>query len=464
MKPTVKKWLYAILLVVVALIAGYAIYGRCVHDRIPADAEPTEQVLAVLENNNCYACHAAEPELPFYASFPIIGDMLEEHVLHAQRFSDLKAVSADLDHISEAELAKLEHSVQMNTMPIIQYKMIHWGTGLSRREQDVLLRWIEDTRAKRFANGLSAETFANEPLQALPACIPTNAEQVALGERMYNDPRISLDGTVSCATCHILNQGGVSNPAYRTSEGIYGQFGGVNAPTVYNAYYNVQQFWNGRAADLREQAAGPPVNPVEMGNQTWDDIVARLRQDKALVAEFEQLYPGEGLTERTVTLAIAEFEKTLLTPDCRFDLYLKGDAGALTADEQKGYASFKELGCAACHVGVIAGGQSFEHMPIYGDYFGDRDSSIVYCPDDDGLKGFTGKESDLHKFKVPTLRNVALTAPYFHDGSMPTMEDAVRAMAKYELNKDLSDAEVQLLVGFMQTLTGNNAKMEAQGF
>lgn len=452
MTPTVKKWLYAILCVVIVAICGYAIYGHCAHDRFPADATPTEQVQAILVNNNCFACHAAEPELPFYASFPIIDKILEKHVLHAQRFTDLKAVSADLDNISEAELAKLEHSVLMNTMPIMEYKMVHWSTDLNKQERSAMLAWIESTRAARFANGLSTESLANEPLQAIPACVPTEAAKVAMGERMYNDTRLSLDGTISCATCHILDQGGVSNPEYRTSEGIYGQFGGVNAPTVYNAYYNVQQFWNGRAADLREQAAGPPVNPVEMGDQTWDDIVARLRQDKALVEEFEQLYPGEGLTEQTVTLAIAEFEKTLLTPDNRFDRYLKGDAEALTADEQQGYGLYKHLGCASCHVGVIAGGQSFEHMPIYGDYFADRDPSIAYNADDDGLKGFTGKESDLHKFKVPTLRNVALTAPYFHDGTMATLEDAVRAMAKYELDKDLTDAEVQLLVAFMKSL------------
>ena len=191
-----------------------------------------------------------------------------------------------------------------------------------------------------------------------------------------------------------------------------------------------------------------------MGDQTWDDIVARLRQDKALVKEFEQLFPEEGLTQNTVTLVIAEYEKTLLTPDCAFDLWLKGDADALNQEEQQGYAQFKDLGCAACHVGVIAGGQSFEYLSIYGNYFADRDTNIVYCADDDGLKGFTGNEADLHKFKVPTLRNVALTAPYFHDGSQATLEDAVRAMGRYELNKELSDADVALLVGFMHTLTG----------
>ncbi len=460
MTTKTKKVLYILLAVVLLGIAGYAIYGHCAHNRIPADAGQEEQVMAVLQNNNCFACHAAAPELPFYASFPVIGPMMDEHVLHAQRFTDLKAATADLAAITEPELAKLEYSVLAETMPISQYKMIHWGTGLNNKEKAVLLQWIADVRAARFCNGLSAAEHANEPLQALPASVPTCPEKVALGERMYNDPRISLNGTISCASCHILNQGGADEAHERTSEGIYGQFGGVNAPTVYNAYFNIQQFWNGRAADLQEQAAGPPVNPVEMGDQTWDDIVARLRQDKALVQEFEQLFPGEGLTQNTVTLAIAEFEKTLLTPDCAFDLWLKGDANALTAEEQKGYETFKELGCATCHVGVIAGGQSFEYLSIYGNYFADRDTTIAYCADDDGLKGFTGNDADLHKFKVPTLRNVALTPPYLHDGSQATLEDAVRAMGRYELNKELSDADVTLLVAFMHTLTGKHEKLQ----
>ncbi|MGN0236284.1 MAG: cytochrome c peroxidase [Paludibacteraceae bacterium] len=460
MTTTTKKVLYILLAVVLLGIAGYAIYGHCKHNGIPADAAQEEQVMAVLTRNDCFVCHSATPALPFYASFPVIGPMLDSHVHHAQRFTDLQAATADLAAISEPELAKLEYSVLTGSMPIHQYRMIHWGTGLNGKEKAVLLQWIADVRAARFSNGLSAVEHANEPLQPLPACLATDVEQVALGERMYNDPRISLDGTISCASCHILEQGGADEAHERTSEGIYGQFGGVNAPTVYNAFYNVQQFWNGRAADLQEQAAGPPVNPVEMGDQTWDDIVARLRQDKALVKEFERLYPGEGLTQNTVTLAIAEYEKTLLTPDCPFDLWLRGNADALTADEKKGYEAFKELGCATCHAGVIVGGQSFEYLPIYGNYFADRDTAIAYCADDDGLKGFTGNDADLHKFKVPTLRNIALTPPYFHDGSQVTLEDAVRAMGRYELNKELSDTDVALLVGFMNTLTGKHEKLQ----
>lgn len=449
----VKIALQAVIAAGIVVVVAYAIYGFCLRKSTPqAPATQEEQVMAILEQNDCFVCHAAEPNMPFYASFPVMKGVMAEHVRHAQLFCDLKAAMADPSKVDEVTLAKIEHCLQENTMPISQYKMVHWGTGFNKEEQAILPEWIAEQRAKYYGTGLSIQWRQNEPLQAIPDAVPTCPEKADLGKRMYYDTRISLDGTISCASCHMLDQGGVSDKSNRTSEGINGQFGGVNAPTVYNAYYNVQQFWNGRAADLQEQAAGPPANPVEMGDQTWDQIVERLRQDKALAREFEQLFPGEGLTQNTVTLVIAEFEKTLLTPNNAFDRYLKGDEEAISEDAKQGYLAFKQNSCAACHVGKIAGGQSFERLGIYGDYFADRDASIAYNADDDGLKGFTGKESDLHRFKVPGLRNVALTAPYFHDGSVATLEEAVQKMAKYELGKELDKKTEGEIVSFMETL------------
>ena len=447
-----KKVLLIILGIIVVAIAGYAIYGFGCRKSIPVGATADEQVLAILEQNDCFVCHAAEPDLPFYAKFPGMKGAMAEHVLHAQRFVDLKAATADLSTIDEVTLAKIEHAVLEETMPIAQYKAVHWGTGFNDEEEGILAAWIMNVRAQRFATGMNCGKYANEPIQALPDGIEVDSAKVDLGRRLYDDKRISLDSTVSCATCHILDKGGVSDPSHRTSEGINGQFGGVNAPTVYNAYFNIQQFWNGRAADLAAQAAGPPANPVEMGDQTWEQICARLSQDAALVAEFEQLYPGQGLTEATVTNAIAEFEKTLITPNGAFDRYLKGDENAISEMAEDGYEEFLEHGCAACHVGVIAGGQSFEYLGIFEDYFATRDASIQYNADDDGLKGFTGNDADLHKFKVPTLRNVVLTAPYFHDGSIATLEEAIRAMCRYELGKPITEEEVREITEFLKTL------------
>jgi len=436
------KKLLTIVLAVLVLAAAVTAVCRLGFGKSIPDGTLQEQVAAILEQNDCYVCHSQDPKLPFYAKFPVIGPMMSTHIDHARRFVDLEAKTSPIGNTDEVTLAMLEHAVAYNTMPIHEYRLIHWGTGLNKEEKAVLAGWI------------NAQRGGESAFCPIPESIDFDPAIAELGKRMYNDTRISLDGTISCASCHNLEDNGADEQDERTSSGIYGQFGGVNAPTVFNAVFNVQQFWNGRAADLREQAAGPPVNPVEMGDQTWEQIVDRLREDKALVKEFELLYPGKGLTEFTVTSAIAEFEKTLLTPGSRFDLYLNGDADALSKEELAGFEAFKKNSCAACHTGVILGGKSFEELGIYNDYFAERDPGIAYNSDDEGLKGFTGDDADLHRFKTPGLRNVEITAPYFHDGSMKTMEDAVKAMARYELGKDLSDTDVNSIVAFMKTLTG----------
>lgn len=449
-----KKTLFSVLAVFVVAAVSIAVYRFGFRKSIP-EAPAAEQVMAILKQNDCFVCHTSQPELPFYANIPFVGDMLKGHITAATRFTDLSTKMTDPTQVDEVTLAMIEHAITSDAMPMMSYKMVHWGTGFNRDEKSVLTDWVRSVRASRFANGLSCDEFACEPIFPLPATVGADEARAALGERMYNDTRVSLDGKISCATCHVLEQGG-ADAGKRVSEGIDGLRGGVNAPTVYNAALAVRQFWNGRAADLQEQAGGPATNPVEMGDQTLEQICERLSTDAALLAEFKALYPDEGLTPHSLTHAIAEFEKTLLTPDSRFDLYLKGDKSALTEQEVDGYASFKKNACATCHVGVAMGGQSFESFPIFGDYFADRDPSIVYNSDDDGLKGFTTNDADLHKFKVPTLRNVSMTAPYLHDGTAATLEDAVRVMAKYELGRTLSDAEVSSIVAFMNTLTGKH--------
>ena len=273
--------------------------------------------------------------------------------------------------------------------------------------------------------------------------------KVALGEMLYNDPRLSSDNTVSCASCHNLQTGGVDNKAY--SEGVGKQLGGVNAPTVFNAVYNFVQFWDGRAADLAEQAGGPPLNPVEMASASWDEIIGKLKADKIFTNAFTAVYP-EGYSGETITDAIAEYEKTLLTPDSRFDLYLKGDSTALSAEELHGYELFKENRCATCHVGPTLGGQSYELMGLYGDYFADRGTEMT--EEDNGRHKQTKTDYDLHRFKVPGLRNVALTAPYYHDGTRQTLDEAVSDMAKYQVGKTLPESDVNDLTAFLETLTG----------
>lgn len=449
-----KKKLFIVLVILVVVAALFAIYRFAFRKSIP-DAPTSVQVAAIFEQNGCYACHSAQAELPFYASLPG-GSMLATHIEHGTKFIDLQ--NACLDNPSEVLLSMLEYTLQHDNMPIFEYKIAHWGTGFNKQEKSLLAAWIQKARADLYATGFAADEFANEPIQVLPESVPTDSAKVALGKKMYYDTRISLNNTISCGTCHVIEKGGADPRGTRTSEGIDAQFGGINAPTVLNALFNVEQFWNGRAHSLADQAAGPPANPIEMGDQTWEQICARLSEDKALVAEFKAIYP-EGITQHSVTDAIAEFERTLLTPNDRLDQYLKGNAEALTADELAGYQSFKENTCATCHVGKTLGGQSFEFLGIFEDYFKAREQSnpeIKYNDDDKGLAGFTGNEADLHKFKVPTLRNISQTAPYFHDGSMTTIEEAVNAMFRFELGREATETETSQISAFLRALDGVN--------
>ena len=451
-----KKVIVTLIGICMAIAVVTAIYRFALRKSIP-DASTSQQVTAILDQNGCYSCHSTAPKKPFYARLPIIGSKFDQYVEHGTRFVDLK--KADFENPSEVLLSMIEYTLQQNNMPIKEFKFAHWGTGFNKKEKSLLTKWVMDERATRYATGLAAEEFANEPIQVLPESVPIDPNKVALGKKMYNDTRISLDNTISCATCHVLEDGGADHADERTSEGINGNIGGVNAPTVFNALFNIEQFWNGRAHTLAEQAAGPPVNPIEMGDQTWDQIVERLRMDASLVAEFNALYPEEGLTQATVTDAIGEFEKTLITPNDKLDLYLKGNRDALTADELAGYNAFKDNSCAVCHVGKTLGGQSFEFMGIFEDYFADREKirpDIAYNDDDNGLSGFTGNPDDIHRFKVPNLRNISMTAPYFHDGTRETLEEAVRDMFRFELGKTASEEQVSSITTFLRSLDGES--------
>ena len=452
-----KKSLVTAIVILLALVLGFAVYRFAFRKSIP-DAPVSQQVAAILEQNGCYSCHSGQDGTPFYAKLPF-ADPILAHIEIGTRFWDLRR--EDLENPSEVLLSKLQHSVTSGNMPLVEYKLIHWGTGFNKAEKSLLTEWILSQRQERFATGTACEAYAQHALQPIPDSLATDIRKVTLGRKMYNEARVSLDGTLSCATCHVIDRGGAGSRGTRTSEGIYGQFGGINAPTVLNAAFNVEQFWNGRAHTLADQAAGPPVNPVEMGDQTWEQICERLSQDASLVAEFQSIYP-EGITQATVTDAIAEYEKTLITPNDRLDQMLKGDENALTEEEKKGLAAFMDNSCAVCHVGKTLGGQSFETLGIYEDYYAAREQSnpdIVYNDDDKGLAGFTGDTADLHRFKVPGLRNISKTSPYFHDGTQATIEDAVRAMFRFELGvKEAPESDVASISAFLRTLDGEIKK------
>ena len=282
----------------------------------------------------------------------------------------------------------------------------------------------------------------------LPDSVDVNMDKVLLGRSLYHDTALSGDGTVSCATCHTLDHGGAE--PRKTSTGIRGQIGPINSPTVLNSGYNFVQFWDGRAKDLQEQAAGPVENPIEMG-ASWDDVVKRLSKSEEYSKAFAKLY-DDGITKANVTDAIAEYEKSLITPS-RFDAYLKGNPNVITNAEKVGYATFKEVGCTACHSGILAGGAMFQKLGLLGDYFADRGTPITEA--DYGRFNVTQKPEDKHFFKVPTLRNVELTPPYLHDGSRETLEEAVQVMGKYQLGRQLTEDQIESIVAFLKSLTGD---------
>lgn len=436
------------LLVVIALMAvTYRMMNRPPSTDLPAKAQ-VEQIFA---DGGCLSCHSGNPDLPFYADLPIAGNLVKEDVDSGYRAFNMapmmEALKTDAP-LNTAELAKVEKVIQEQRMPMAKYYLVHWGSTTTDAKRDIVLNWIKTYRSELYADGLSGER-AGEPIRPIAESLPTDPRKVALGNLLYHDTRLSSDNTISCASCHGLTTGGVDNKQY--SEGVGGQFGGVNAPTVYNAVYNFVQFWDGRAHTLADQAAGPPLNPVEMGSASFDEIIGKLQADQAFAEAFTEVYP-DGLTQANITNAIEEFERTLITPNSRFDKYLKGDDSALTADELCGYELFKEHSCATCHVGPSLGGQSYELMGLRKHYFADR--GLELTDEDNGRYKETKEERDRHRFKVPGLRNVALTWPYYHDGTRATLEEAVHDMAVYQSGVELQPEEIEKIVAFLRTLTG----------
>ena len=307
--------------------------------------------------------------------------------------------------------------------------------------------------------GSVSVAFAAEPLPTVapaPADNPTTAEKVELGKMLYHDPRLSSTGTVSCASCHNTMLGGEDNRP--NSMGVNGQTGGRSAPTVWNSAFNHVQFWDGRAASLEEQAAGPVTNPIEMGMKSWDDVVARLKTIEGYQAAFAAAFGPESISKDTATKAIAAYERTLITPNSAYDKYVGGDQNAMTEQQIRGMEKAIELGCTGCHSGPAFNGPGmFQKFPMHSNqYF----EAQYHFSQDLGVAEVSKKAEDQHLFKVPTLRNVALTAPYFHNGSVKTLEEAVKIMAKLQLDKDLSKEDVADIVAFLNALTGPFPKQQ----
>ena len=286
--------------------------------------------------------------------------------------------------------------------------------------------------------------LAEEPIKPIRPVQEINLAQVELGKKLFFDPRLSKSGFISCNSCHNLSMGGTDN--LKTSIGHNWQQGPINSPTVLNSSLNLAQFWDGRAADLKEQAGGPIANPGEMAF-THTLAIDLLESIPQYVVEFKQVFGSDKITIDEVTQAIAEFEKTLVTPNSRFDQWLLGDKDALNATELAGYELFKSSGCVGCHNGEAVGGSSFQKMGLIEPY---KTSNPA-----EGLSAVTGKDADRFKFKVPTLRNVEMTYPYFHDGEAQTLTESVDIMGRLQLGKTYSGEENAQIVAFLKTLTGD---------
>ncbi len=440
--------------VIIAAAAGatYVLHqSACKSDRsLISDNQVAAHNAKTILNNKCAACHGDKPEYSYLVNMLAFGK-LRRDVEGAQRAFLLNAEKSAGLRSGHVDYLKMDKVLRTRRMPPAAYTAVHLGSCLTPTDIALLrCRYKEEAAEKRAFAPIRPAAEAENDIEAL---------RRHLGHRLYVDGRLSTTNEVSCSSCHDLTLGGTDNKP--KSEGVPGadgkpQLGGVNAPTVYNAAGNIRQFWDGRAADLKEQAGGPPLNPVEMGYATpadWEKIAAKLRQDPELEAFFALVYGELGITGDTITDAIAAFEQTLMTPDSAFDRYLKGDAAALTPEQVQGKDNFLRFGCATCHAGPALGGISFEYISTHAPFHS-------FMPDDyvegaHGLADFTKKKEHQDMFRVPTLRNVALTAPYFHTGAVKTLKEAVRIMFDTQAGcSDVGETTISNVTRFLEAQTG----------
>lgn len=286
-----------------------------------------------------------------------------------------------------------------------------------------------------------------EPLPASIIDEKKHAALIALGKKLYLDPKLSVNDTISCNSCHQLNNFGVDSQP--TSPGHEGKRGGRNSPTTFNAALHIAQFWDGRAKDVEEQALGPILNPIEMGMPSEAAVVDKLKKIDEYKAMFAEAFKDEKdpIQYKNVGKAIGAFERTLITPS-RFDDFLKGDENALNDAEKRGLQKFVHMGCANCHNGVAIGGNSYKKIGLVEEY---KTSDV-------GRFAVTGLETDKKVFKVPSLRNITKTAPYFHDGSVKTLDEAIEEMAEHQLGRKVGPGFVEDVKAFLGALTAKDSK------
>jgi cytochrome c peroxidase len=305
---------------------------------------------------------------------------------------------------------------------------------------------VEIPRARKPLIQPPAAGLVNSPIRPIPTNVQLDHPKIALGARLFQDPQLSSDGTVSCSSCHDLNSNGADE--LKTSTGINGEPGSHNSPTVFNSGFNFRQYWDGRMSTLEEQVNSPLHNKAIMDGD-WPKIIKQLNAEPSYRKAFQSVY-GAAADQRSVVNAISEFERALTTPGCDFDKFLMGESDAISPEALAGYELFLDLGCASCHQGVNVGGNMFQTLGKMSDFFETRKT---ISEADLGRYNVTGKERDKFKFKVPSLRNITKTAPYFHDGSVETLLEAVELMGRYQLGYELNGNEATSIVLFLESLS-----------
>lgn len=414
----------------------------------PLQGIEAEIMTREIMRQKCADCHANSASYSKFWNALSLGKLARDVDGAKRAFllePDYSIRSTNVDYL------KMDRVLRTRRMPPASYTAVHIGSRLTPLDVAILRNRYKEKGAmlRMFAPISPAKAPANEWERA----------RIHLGRLLYHNGALSTNNQVSCSSCHDLTKGGTDNLA--KSEGVPGpdgkpQLGGVNAPTVYNAAGNIRQFWDGRAADLKEQAGGPPLNPVEMGYShpsDWAEIAAKLDKDPEIKTLFVLVYGGEGITGDTITDAIAAYERTLVTPGSAFDAFLSGNSDALTDDQKKGLVSFVNRGCVSCHSGPALGGISFESINTFTD-FRELATPEDYQEGAYGLADFTKLKEDKDMFRVPVLRNVAMTAPYFHTGSVATLEEAVTIMFKTQVGVTPSPTEVKQVVSFLRAQTG----------
>ncbi len=299
-----------------------------------------------------------------------------------------------------------------------------------------------------YISKLPAQQLIYEPLQPVAKPRVLNQDKVALGYKLFQDKRLSSKGDVSCGTCHVLNRGGVDGESHAVGGDT--SRGRINTPSIYNSANNFRWYWDGRATTLEAQVDESITSLTELGAE-WHEVLSTLASISEYQPLFSRLYPENRIQKEHVIDALVEFERSVVTPDAAFDRFLFGDEQALSIEQRNGYQLFKSYGCIACHQGGNVGGNMFQLFGVMGDFFADRE---IILEADLGRFNVTGNEDDKYRFRVPSLRNVALTAPYFHDGTADTLEQAVMVMATFQLGRPISLDDAQLIVAFLHSLSG----------